>query len=93
MLGPGAQIIDLGCGDGRWLLAAAKRFRDLKVTCRGYDLDERLLGVAEKAIIDEGCGDAVRALERLHKRLCVTIDENPPPPFHHPPTRSPTHPR
>lgn len=40
-LSPGSIIIDLGCGDGRWLLAAAGMFRG--VSCAGYDLDEALL--------------------------------------------------
>jgi|AntAceMinimDraft_5_1070358.scaffolds.fasta_scaffold111432_1 SAM-dependent methyltransferase len=43
----GAIIIDLGCGDGRWLLAAARRFPGVR--CVGYDLDEVLLGKADAA--------------------------------------------
>lgn len=41
----GATIIDLGCGDGRWLLAAARQFPGVR--CVGYDLDEVLLGKAD----------------------------------------------
>ena len=43
LIGPGACIVDLGCGDGRWLLAAARAFRSLGLQCVGYDLDETLL--------------------------------------------------
>ena len=35
MLGDGAQIVDLGCGDGRWLVAAATLFADRNVKCIG----------------------------------------------------------
>ena len=56
LVGPGACIVDLGCGDGRWLLAAARAFRGLGVQCVGYDLDEVLL---EKA----GRGAAAFELE------------------------------
>lgn len=44
---PGATIVDLGCGDGRWLLAAAKRFPGVR--CVGYDLDKALLSNANSA--------------------------------------------
>ena len=37
----GSVIVDLGCGDGRWLLAAARKYP--KVRCVGYDLDTVLL--------------------------------------------------
>lgn len=33
-------VLDLGCGDGRWLIAAALKAR---CTCRGFDLNESLL--------------------------------------------------
>jgi ribosomal protein L11 methylase PrmA len=45
LVGEGAEIIDLGCGDGRWLLAALKHFKN--VHCVGYDLDTQLLAKGE----------------------------------------------
>ena len=47
MIAPGARIVDLGCGDGRWLLAAADIFQEYGVVCHGYDLDKRLLETAQ----------------------------------------------
>jgi len=47
LVSPGTTIVDLGCGDGRWLLAAAKRFPGVR--CVGYDLDESLLSNANTA--------------------------------------------
>jgi tRNA G46 methylase TrmB len=59
-IGMGAQIIDLGCGDGRWLCAAAKAFKSKNVRCVGYDLDEVLLAKARKeAAFLEASGAAI----------------------------------
>jgi len=49
LVGTGSQFIDLGCGDGRWLSAAATCFKDKQVRCVGYDLDETLLRKARAA--------------------------------------------
>lgn len=43
-LKPGMQVVDLGCGDGAFLFAAAKRFPD--VTFVGYDISLLPLFVA-----------------------------------------------
>ena len=47
----GATIIDLGCGDGRWLISAAEFFaaRGSATHGKGYDLDTVLLAKAREA--------------------------------------------
>lgn len=39
--GRGKRVVDLGCGDGRWLVAACERFSDCRAV--GYEIDEELL--------------------------------------------------
>ena len=54
LIGPGSVIVDLGCGDGRWLLAAARVFQRYGVQCIGYDLDDVLLAKARESAATEG---------------------------------------
>jgi len=49
-----AVFIDLGCGDGRWLVAAAKRFG---CKCVGYELDASRLALCRAAAQEEGVAD------------------------------------
>jgi len=51
LLSPGATVIDLGCGDGRWLISTAQFFqsRSCPVNCVGCDLDDALLAKARAA--------------------------------------------
>ena len=42
-----ATLVDLGCGDGRWILAAAERYR---VRCVGVDINADLVEVARGAL-------------------------------------------
>lgn len=44
-------LIDLGCGDGRWLIAAAKI---TSCKCLGIDVDKERLGMAQNGIISNG---------------------------------------
>lgn len=39
----GALFVDLGCGDGRWLIKASEKFHEKQIRCVGYDLDSALL--------------------------------------------------
>ena len=49
-------LVDLGCGDGRWIIAAADKYR---CKCIGYDIDEERLGIASKAISGNNLADNV----------------------------------
>ena len=49
-LGPHDVVLDLGCGDGRWCVAAALR----GCTARGFDLNEDLLRKGHRAAAEAG---------------------------------------
>lgn len=49
-------LVDLGCGDGRWIIAAANKYR---CKCIGYDIDEERLDIASKAITENNLADNV----------------------------------
>jgi SAM-dependent methyltransferase len=55
-VGPGDLVYDLGCGDGRIVIAAARRFGARAV---GVDLDPDLLGQARRNAVAAGVGDRV----------------------------------
>jgi SAM-dependent methyltransferase len=55
-VGAGDVVYDLGCGDGRIVIAAAKRFGARGV---GIDLDPNLIRSAEEAAAREGVSDRV----------------------------------
>jgi ubiquinone/menaquinone biosynthesis C-methylase UbiE len=55
-VGPGDKVYDLGCGDGRIVIAAA---RDFGATGVGIDLDPALIGVATSNARDAGVADRV----------------------------------
>jgi protein-L-isoaspartate O-methyltransferase len=55
-VGPGDVVYDLGCGDGRIVIAAAKRFGARGV---GIDLDPNLIQTAQAAAAREGVSDRV----------------------------------
>jgi len=61
-LDAGSFLVDLGCGDGRWLVAAASRVPG----CRGLgvDVDPARLAAAEAAIRDRGLEDRVEVRRR-----------------------------
>jgi SAM-dependent methyltransferase len=50
-LGPDSLLIDLGCGDGRWLVTASKL---TKCKCLGIDVDEQRIRLATQSIDKEG---------------------------------------
>lgn len=54
-------MVDLGCGDGRWLLAASKLTQ-----CRsfGIDLDEDRLRIANQSITEQHLNDRVEVQRR-----------------------------
>jgi hypothetical protein len=60
-IGPKDFLIDLGSGDGRFVITAAKKFG-----ARGFgvDLDTHLLGIANKAAQSEGVADRARFIEQ-----------------------------
>ena len=49
-------LIDLGCGDGRWLIAAAKKYG---CRCIGIDIEEERLAIGRKQVIEMGVTDLV----------------------------------
>ena len=49
-------LVDLGCGDGRWMIAAANKYR---CKCIGYDIDEERLDSASRAISENNLADHV----------------------------------
>jgi SAM-dependent methyltransferase len=55
-VGPGDRVIDLGCGDGRIVLAAARRGAE----ARGIDVDPERVAEAEAAARAAGVEDRVR---------------------------------
>jgi len=52
----GSQIIDLGCGDGRWLIRAAQKWGLL---CKGYELDPMQLELANSNVASAGLGHLI----------------------------------
>src|ERR1043165_2982107 len=60
-VGPGDYVIDLGSGDGRMVITAAKKFG-----ARGFgvDLDRRLVELANKRAASAGVGDRAVFYER-----------------------------
>lgn len=60
-LGPRSTLVDLGCGDGRWLIAAAKRAR---CSCFGYDLNADLLARGRAAAAEAEVAGLVHLEER-----------------------------
>mmetsp|Transcript_5148 Transcript_5148/g.10790 ORF Transcript_5148/g.10790 Transcript_5148/m.10790 type:complete len:240 (+) Transcript_5148:939-1658(+) len=54
-------VVDLGCGDGRWLLATSKLTR-----CRsfGIDLDEDRLKIANQSILEQNLNDRIEVQQR-----------------------------
>eukprot|EP00903_Cladosiphon_okamuranus_P010069 g9541.t2 len=54
-LGPHDVVLDLGCGDGRWVVAAALR----GCTGRGLDLNEDLLEKGRRAAAEAGVSSSV----------------------------------
>ena len=56
-LNSNSLLVDLGCGDGRWLIAANKH---TKCHCLGIDVDEERLAIARKSICDNQLQNMVR---------------------------------
>lgn len=56
-LTPESFLVDLGCGDGRWLIAANEQTR---CQCLGIDVDAERLKMAEESIIEKGLRGRVR---------------------------------
>jgi SAM-dependent methyltransferase len=54
----GAQLVDLGCGSGRFLAYLAKRRPDLKIL--GVDLAEDMVAVGRRHLVASGLDDRVR---------------------------------
>ena len=58
-VGPGDYLIDLGCGDGRINIAAAKR----GAMGHGVDLDPKILKIARENAVKHGVADKIFFLE------------------------------
>jgi SAM-dependent methyltransferase len=58
-VGPGDRLVDLGSGDGRIVIAAAKR----GACTLGIEHDPRLVAVARRNVMDEGVGDRAGFIE------------------------------
>ena len=56
---PGDRLVDLGCGDGRIVIAAARRGAE---AC-GVDIDPNLIAEARAAVRQAGVEDRVRFVE------------------------------
>mmetsp|Transcript_39132 Transcript_39132/g.71706 ORF Transcript_39132/g.71706 Transcript_39132/m.71706 type:complete len:199 (-) Transcript_39132:37-633(-) len=74
-LHPNSLLVDLGCGDGRWLLAANKH---TQCRCLGIDVDEERLEIARKSIRKNGIQKLVQVRRQdvfEFVRECDDIDE------------------
>ncbi len=60
-VGPNDVVYDLGCGDGRFVIAAAKAFGARGV---GVDIDPARIAEASAAAASEGVSDRVRFLQQ-----------------------------
>ena len=60
-LGPDSLLVDLGCGDGRWLITAAKL---TKCKCLGIDVDDQRLELANRSIEEEGLTNQVDVMKQ-----------------------------
>lgn len=60
-LTPDSLLVDLGCGDGRWVIAAADKHQ---CKCIGYDVDEERLDIATKTIFERNLADNVTVEKR-----------------------------
>lgn len=58
-LKPGETLYDLGCGDGRILIAAAKQY---KVKAVGIEISSRLAKIAAANVQDEGLSKRVKVI-------------------------------
>ena len=69
-VGPGDVVYDLGCGDGRIVIAAARKFGARGV---GVDIDARLISQAESDARAAGVADRVRFL--LQDAMTVDVSD------------------
>ncbi|HKE85579.1 MAG TPA: methyltransferase domain-containing protein [Vicinamibacterales bacterium] len=69
-VGPGDVVYDLGCGDGRIVIAAAQKFSARGV---GVDIDEKLIAQAQAAAREAGVADRVKFLVQD----AMTVDVSP----------------
>ena len=53
-------VVDLGCGDGRWIAAASKNY---SCKCIGCDIDEEMLALAKEELSKLPCRDKVELLK------------------------------
>lgn len=75
-VGPGDTVIDLGCGDGRIAVMAAKEF---KARAMGYDINPERIREAEENAKQAGVTDRVKFIEKdlfqadIHEATVVTL--------------------
>jgi cyclopropane fatty-acyl-phospholipid synthase-like methyltransferase len=55
-VGPGIRLLDLGCGDGRFVIAAGRR----GARASGIDIDPARIASAEAAALEAGVADRAR---------------------------------
>jgi hypothetical protein len=69
-------VVDLGSGDGRMIISAAKTF---KANGMGVDIDPKLVELSNKSAAEQGVGDRVKFIEQdmfkadLSKATVVTL--------------------
>ncbi len=56
-LNPSSRVVELGCGDARWIIAIAKKFSC--ASCLGIDIDDERLDLARRNVQMEGLGSSI----------------------------------
>jgi S-adenosylmethionine-diacylgycerolhomoserine-N-methlytransferase len=59
--GPGMRVLEVGCGTGRNLIVAARRFPEARFT--GLDISAEMLATARARIASAGLGDRITLVE------------------------------
>ena len=60
-LGPNSLLVDLGCGDGRWLITASKL---TNCKCLGIEVDDQRIELANQSIEQEGLAHQIQVCKR-----------------------------
>ncbi len=69
MFGPGERFVDLGCGDGRVLVAAARR----GAVVRGLEIDEQLAELARQNLRNAGLAGTVDVCDMFREPLDADV--------------------
>lgn len=66
--GPGMRVLEVGCGTGRNLIVAARRFRQARFT--GFDISAEMLATARRNVARAGFADRIA----LHQADATSFD-------------------